>query len=330
MDIYQFKDLMNKGKSFPVYVFYGDEELFIHEALSAVKANSLKGVDSSMALVEFEGNEVSVGVIFDELRTRPFFVSGNKLIVVEEADDFVENKAQALEKYLQSPSTHASLVIVCKKWDKRLKLANLVDKVGVAVECKKLKDHLLPNWVTDRAKQYKKSITAKAVQQLVEDVGGNLAILDKHLEKLSIYLSGKETIEEGDVDAIVGVDRDRTVFELIEAVAQRKVVSAIKIINQLLIHGEESVKIIGLLAWQIRRLWLAKQILKQGGDEQKVASELKINPYFSKNFFEQVRLYTEDDLAKKHEILLETDVKSKTSPLNTQLLLELLVYKLRF
>ncbi|MDO8140557.1 MAG: DNA polymerase III subunit delta, partial [Candidatus Brocadiales bacterium] len=298
------------------------------EALCAVKANSLKDTDTSLALVEFKGDETPGGVIFDELRTRPFFASKNKLVVVEEADDFVEKNRENLEKYIQTPASHASLVLVCDKWDKRMKLATLVDKVGVSIECKKLKDHFLPNWIPTRAKHYKKNISSVAAQKLVEDVGNNLAIIDKHLEKLSIYLGEKATIDERDVDALVGVDRSRTVFELTDAVAQRNVAAGLKILSQMLTHGEDSVRIISLLAWQIKRLWRAKQILKQGGDEHKVTSELQIVPFFAKRFFEQVKLFAEDDLMKKHALLLETDVKSKTSSFGTQLLLELLVYKL--
>lgn len=328
MDIYQFKALLEKDKKFPIYVFYGDEDFFINEAYSAVKTHSLKGTDPSLSLVEFKGDETSGGVIFDELRTLPFFASKNKLVAVEEADDFVEKNRETLEKYLQTPASHTSLVLVCNKWDKRMKLATLVDKVGISIECKRLKDHQLPNWIFTRAKHYKKNISPVAAQKLVEDVGNNLAIIDKHLEKLSIYLGEKATIDERDVDALVGVDRNRTVFELTDAVAQRNVAGAIKILGQMLTHGEDSVRIISLLSWQIKRLWRAKQILKQGGDDHKITAELQIVPFFAKRFFEQVKLYTEEDLMKKHALLLETDVKSKTSSFGTQLLLELLVYKL--
>lgn len=328
MDVYQFKTLMNKDKTFPVYVFFGDEEFFIHEALSAVKVNLLKGSDPCMALVEFGGDEISGNVIFDELRTLPFFSSKYKLVIIEEADDFVDKNRETLEKYLLAPASHANLVLVCDKWDKRTKLATLVDKVGVSIECKKLKDHLLPNWVHTHTKLYKKDITAKAAQRLVDDAGNNLAILDKHLEKLSIYLGEKVTIDEMDVDALVGVDRNRTVFELTDAVAQRNVTLALKILTQMLAHGEDSVRIISLLAWQTKRLWRAKQMLQQGGNEQKIASELQIIPFFAKRFFEQVKLYSEEDLMKNHALLLETDVKSKTSSFSTKMLLELLVYKL--
>ena len=72
MDIYQFKALLEKDKKFPIYVFYGDEDFFINEAYLAVKAHSLRDTDPSISLVEFNGDETSGGVIFDELRTIPF------------------------------------------------------------------------------------------------------------------------------------------------------------------------------------------------------------------------------------------------------------------
>lgn len=328
MDINGLKDLTEKNKVSSIYVFFGDEEFFIREALSTIKLHLLKDTDPNLSLVELKGNEIPGGVIFDELRTLPFFASKNKVVIVEEADDFVEKNRQILERYLEMPATHANLVLICKKWDKRTKLSTFVDKIGVSVECKKLKDHLLPGWLHTRARYYKKNISTRAAQKLVEDVGNNLAILDKHIEKLSIYLGDRASIDEKDIDALVGVDRDRTVFELTDAVAQKNVTLALKILNQMLTHGEDSVRIISLLAWQMKRLWRAKQILNGGGDESKVVSELQIIQFFAKRFFEQVKLYTEEDLTKKYALLLEVDVKSKTSSFSPQLLLELLVYKL--
>ena len=95
---------------------------------------------------------------------------------------------------------------------------------------------------------------------------------------------------------------------------------ALKVLSQMLTHGEDSVRIISLLAWQIKRLWRAKQILKQGGDEHKVSTELQVVPFFCKN----VSLSRSNCILKrsheKHALLLETDVKSKTSSFGTQLL----------
>ncbi|TLD43425.1 MAG: DNA polymerase III delta subunit [Candidatus Jettenia ecosi] len=323
MDIHQHKD-----KIFPIYVVFGDEEFFIREALSSLKAHLLKDTDPTISLVEFKGDEVAGGIIFDELRTMPFFISKNKVVIVEDVDSFVEKNRQVLEKYVQAPASHSQLILVCDKWDKRTKLATLVDKVGILAECKKLKDHQLPNWIITRTKQYKKTITTKAAQMIAENAGNNLAILDKHIEKLSIYLGDRTAIDEKDVEALVGIDRNRTIFELTDAVAQRNVTIALKTLSQMLTHGEDSVKIISLLAWQMKRLWRAKQMLNKGVHESKVTSELQVLPFFAKRFFEQVRIFTEEDLTKKYALLLEADVKSKTSSFSMQLLLELLVYKL--
>ncbi len=328
MDIYQFSTSVAKDKSLPIYVFYGDEEFFTHIALTAVKNAFLKDADRTLSLFEFEGDETPGGVIFDEIRTLSFFAGKMKLVVVEKADEFVEKNRELLEKYLLKPAKHTKLVLVCTKWDKRTKLSTLTDKVGISIECKKLKEHLLAGWVITHAKFHKKTISAPAAQRLIDDVGNNLSILDKHLEKLSIYLGERTTICEHDVDALVGMDRSRTVFELTEAVAQRNVPQALKILNQMLTHGEDSVKIISLLAWQIKRLWRAKQILNGGGNESMATAELQILPFFAKRFFEQLKRYTEADLARNHALLLDSDVRSKTASFNTALMLEMLVYKL--
>jgi len=329
MDIYQFKALMDKGKTHPIYVFWGDEEFFIHQALETARIKLLKDADPTVATVEFQGSDISAGAIFDELRTLPFFPSSrNKLVVVEDADSFIEKNRQVLEKYVESPASHAHLICVCRKWDKRTKLAALVEKAGVSVDCQKIKDHLLANWVQMRTKHYEKNISSEAAHNLIEHVGNNLSILDKQLEKLSLYVDRKNSIEGRDIEALVGIDRNRTIFELTDAVAQKNIAQALKILGQILAHGENSVKIISLLAWQIKRLWRAKQILKQGRDESAVVSELNIVPFFAKRFLAQVKLYSEESLMKNQSLLLDADVRSKTSSFDPQMLLELLVYKL--
>lgn len=328
MDIYQLKATLDKGKTFPVYVLSGEEEFLIREALSAIKAKLLKDTDINISLIAFEANESVASKVFDELRTRSFFANKNKLVVIENADLFVEKNRDKLEGYLLNPSHYAHMVLICKTWDKRTRLATIVEKAGAFIDCKKLNDRSLPGWIIARAQHYQKKVSPVVARRLIEDVGNNLAILDRHLEKLSIYAENKATIDEEDIDSLVGIDRTRTIFELTDAVAQRNVTLALKILQQMLVHGEDSSKIIGLLSWQIKRLWMAKQILKQGGSEQSVVAELKIVPLFARRFFEQVKLCSEEDLSKKHALLLETDISTKSSSLENRLLLEFLVYRL--
>ncbi|MBM4055344.1 MAG: DNA polymerase III subunit delta [Planctomycetes bacterium] len=328
MDIQELKTSIAKNKNYPVFVIFGDEEFFVKEALTTIKNALSDNSDPSSPVIEISGNETPAPVVFNELRKRSFFQKNNKLVIVTNADNLVEKNKDSLENYLQKPSSHSNLILVCNKWDKRTKLSKLTEKTGSITDCQRIKDYQLPNWLITRAKHYKKTISLKTAQRLAEDVGNNLAILDMHLEKLSIYKDNKPTIDESDIEALVIADRNRTIFELTDAVAQKNISQALKILNQMLIHGENSVKIITLLAWQIRRLWRARQLLAQGKDENIISSELQIVPYFKKRFFDQVKNFTEHDLMKKHAVLLESDIQSKTSSFNKQLLLELLVHTL--
>lgn len=328
MDTHELKTSIAKNKNSPIFVIFGEEEFFIKEAVATIKAALIDNNDPNSPVIEISGNDTPAPTVFNELRKRSFFQKNNKLVIVINADNFVEKNKDSLESYLQKPSSHSNLILICTKWDKRTKLSKLTEKIGRVIDCQKIKDYQLPNWLVTRAKYYKKTINLKTAQRLAEDAGNNLAILDMHLEKLSIYNDKRATIDESDIDALVIADRNRTIFELTDAVAQKNFSQALKILNQMLAHGENSVKIITLLAWQIRRLWRARQMLAQGKEENVISSELQIVPYFKKRFFEQVRNFTENDLMKKHTSLLESDIQSKTSTFNKQLLLELLVQKL--
>lgn len=328
MDIQELKTSIAKKKDCPVFVVFGNEEFFIKEAVTTIKAALIADNDTDPVVIEIGGNDTPAPVIFNELRGRSFFQKNKKLVIVINADNFVEKNKDSLESYLQKPSTHAHLILICAGWDKRIRLSKLAEKTGIVADCQRIKEYQLPTWLMSRAKHYKKTMNPKAAQRLAEDVGNNLAILDMHLEKLSIYKDNKVTIDESDVDALVTADRNRTIFELTDAVARKNFPHALKILNQMLTHGENSVKIITLLAWQIRRIWRARQLLAQGKDENSISSELQIAPFFKKKFFDQVRDFTENDLMKKHASLLESDIQSKTSAFNKQLLLELLVHKL--
>lgn len=332
MDFEHFKRVISKGQVAPLYVLHGEDEFFIRESLSLLKSMFLKGSDPSTSLTEFDGMDATdppQAGIFNELRTTPLLgAAGKRMVIVENADDFIGKYKNLLEKYLETHAPYSCLVLICKKFDKRTTLSAKINRIGGEIECKRLNEFELSLWIQQRARHYGKTVTPQAIQSLMEAIGNKPALIDKHLEKLSIYLDKRPTIQEDDVENLVRVNRTRTVFELTEAIAQKNTEKALKVLNQLLVAGEEGVKIISMLTWQIRRLWQAKHILSTGKKAETVASELKINPYYLKDFIKQTGHFTEVSLQKKYEHILLADFQKKTSAMDEQLLLECLVYKL--
>lgn len=339
MDYNGLEKSLKKSDVYPVYVVFGDEHFLAAKSRLLIKSRVLGGEMADMLMVEYNGKGCEFGQIRDELWTSSLFGrDGRRLIVIEEAADFLKKYRKKLSEYILSPSPHACLLLISNKseaWLKKLPVDNCV-----AVECKKIRDYQLPAWVVKRAAVYNKKITASASTAMLDETGNNLALLDNHIMTLSTYTGSRDVINEDDVDAVIFNGRKRTVFELTDAMASRDSVNALRILGRLISLGDDCIKIIALLGWQVRRLWSARRIIDDccgddhGGrsDRAEVAArfqtELKVNSYFFDSFRKQVSRFTQDDLQRRFRYIVDADVEIKTSSLNPQVIVECLLVKL--
>lgn len=334
MDFYTFERSISKGRVQPVYIVFGEETFLVRRSLLLIKDKILKGINVELSLLEFVGKGVTFGQILDELCTIPFFgIENRRLIIIEGADDFLSKYKKKIKEYLLAPSPYASLVLVCNKYNNEVDSSNGGKDTFIAVECKKLRDYQLPSWIFTRVKTYKKKITTRAAQILAEETGNNLELLENNIEKLSIYLGERTAIEEKDVRELIHGARRQTIFELTNAVAAKNTARALKVLDRLIALGEESTRIISLLGWELKRIWMAKRIIKNCGDNRskiakQIQNELKVPPFFCKEFLTQVDLFTEEALESKYSLLTEADVETKTGPLDQNMVMECLIVKL--
>lgn len=332
MDFLLFKRSFGKAELLPVYVVYGEEEFFIHEAVSLIKSRVLGEEEAEVSLIEMEGAETSLPAVVEELETVPFFGPGGKrLAVVRGADKLVAHGRDQLKDYMESPSPFGYLVLVCSELDRRTSFFNKLNRKGGTIACKRVQDAQIAPWIVNRAKSYGKQINLDACNILAENVGNNLSLLAGHVEKLAISVGRRREIRSEDVEGLVGADRQRDVFELTGAVARKDFPKALKILDQLLRltgSGEEIVKVIPPLRWQIGRLWRARRILDGGGDRQALTYSLGVPRRYVDDLVEQTRLFSEKNLERDYRLLLEADLEGKISAGNNKIILEKLIFKL--
>lgn len=331
MDFLHFKTHFQKEKLLPLYLIHGEEEFFISEALSLIKSRILEG--DATGLTEMEGEETSLPSLLEEVRTPSLFVKGGKkLVVVYSADKLFKEGAKVWEEYVTLPPEDCGLVLVCKEVDTKGRTYEKIRRKGGSIGCRRLKGSELTPWILERVKHYGKQISLDALRILQENIGTNLLLLDGHIAKLSIYLGSRNEIEASDVEQLVGYDREQKVFDFTGAVARRDTALALKVLHQLMIFmksGEEAQRIIPPLAWQLRRLLKAKRLLTSGKGKEVVAQELNIRyPRFLEELVNQAQLFSEAELEEDYKFLLETDINSKTSNIDTRFLLETLVFRL--
>lgn len=331
MDFLHFKNRFQREKLLPLYLIHGEEGFFVKEAVSLIKSRILEGDDTS--LVETDGEVTSLSTVLEEVRTPSLFTSGSrKLVIVHNADGLFKESSGVWERYMASPPIDCVLVLVCKDVDTKGGAYDKIKKKGGSVNCRRLKGNELTPWILERVRHYGKQISLDASRLLQENVGDNLLLLDGHLEKLALYLGSRTRIEVSDVEELVGYDRQQKVFDFTGAVAKRDTALALKVLHQLMAlmkSGEEAQKVIPPMAWQIKRLLQAKRILASGKGRETVAKELNIRyPRFLEELMNQTQLFSEVELERDYQFLLETDIHSKTNSTDTRLLLETLVFKL--
>ena len=201
----------------PVYTVYGDDSYLIRESIGAVGAGGSSGRGSRGGHQSVCGAGGAAGHVLDEVCTLPFF-SRRRLVIVDEADTFVSKHRKDLEAYVANPSQSGVLLLQVKQWPATTKLAQLVEKAGLAINAAAPREAELVKWLTQLARaRFDAELATDAARLLVELVGPEAGLLASEVEKLAVYAGDSRRIERADILAIVGAGRVETVWKALDA-----------------------------------------------------------------------------------------------------------------
>ena len=117
-----------------VNVVFGDESFLKRQVLLKLREKVLAGEEADFSLTTFEGRSVQLRDVLEELATLAMF-GARRLVVVEEADEFVTRYRGQLEDYVARPAEKAVLVLEVKTWPSNTRLYKAVDAGGLMVAC---------------------------------------------------------------------------------------------------------------------------------------------------------------------------------------------------
>ena len=92
----------------PVCVLFGGEPLLVHESLDKFRSIILTGEDSELSSTTLDGEKTDLRTVLDDLATLSMFGTGRRVVVVEDADDFVSQHRGELETYCEKPRPRPS------------------------------------------------------------------------------------------------------------------------------------------------------------------------------------------------------------------------------
>lgn len=230
-----FKDIMSDLKACkfsPIYILMGEEAYYIDKISEYIEENVLTAEEKEFNQTVFFGYDSTAVKIFDTARRFPIMAK-YQVIIVKEAQNI--RSLSAMEKYLNG-SIQSTIIVWCYKngkIDSKNKLLSLVRAVGgVIFESKKLKDYQLTTFINDYLKTKNIHIEPKAAQIVADQVGNDLNRLSSELNKVVLYLpKGTNMVTSEIVENSIGISKDFNAYELRNAIINKDVLKANRIIN---------------------------------------------------------------------------------------------------
>jgi DNA polymerase-3 subunit delta len=225
------------------------------------------------------------------------------------------------------------VIFIADELDKRRKISKLLLEKCVAVEFLELKDVELIVWTKTKLKDQNIDAEEKALRLLVGLVGNNLRRLTNEIEKLCIASVPDSIISYELVDSLVPNSRELSNFELTDYLFSKNKKQALLILKKILEDGAEPLMLLGLIASNFRRLFLSKELMRQGVERAEVAKILRLPYGKQEDFLASARRTDAKELAWIMQRIAETDVAIKTSlggggNIGSKLQIEILVCEL--
>lgn len=327
MDFKQFSRNLQQSPLQSVYFFYGDESYFIDELCKIVYQRTVEPGTADFNYDRFYGDEAEAEYIVKAATAFPMMAE-KKLVRVDNVQKLSVSAKNALASYLNAPAEHTCLVLTAGKVDMRKSFYQQCRKKAVSFESKPLYPREVPGWVKAYFKKQQLTISDQAAELLLEQAGTSITSLISESEKVITACQGKHVIEKDDIAEVVGFSRDCTVYEFLDAVAEKNSTKALYIMQKLLESGISAVYLISLLYQRFETLLRIKSVDRQRKSLQELAGACKVAPYFFNKSCSQAEKFQKDELTANFHRLLKADLYLKTGQMTSDLLMTSLVHEI--
>jgi len=325
IDITTLDKELRQGKVAPVYVIVGEEPYLAHAALKMIREALGASEGSELSRQTFSARDADPEAVLSALRNVPL-LGGRPVVVLRDGEHLGKEGRRklldALTAYVDSPVDASSLIIYASKLDGRLRLVQQAAKRGAVVECKRLYDDKLPSWIGMEVKRRGRQISFEAAKFLADMVGNDLGQISGSIDRLILYVGDRRLIELKDVEEAVTETHQRDVFELTDAVGQRRLSRALAYLHNLVEHGQPAPLILHMLARHFRILAKAREIEGRVMDRSDIARYLGVNPFYVNNYVSQAKNFSRQELRRSFQTLHRCDRAIKSSRLPKERVLE--------
>jgi DNA polymerase-3 subunit delta len=358
----------------PGYVLVGDEVFLYDRCRRGVLSTLVPPDFRDFCLHDLDLAETSIFEILDRAQTpslmapfQVFFVRGLKALYTRGAkkDEFA-----AIDAYFRSPNPQALILFVAdhlriptdlRKMDMQDKdrferiRETLGDWCGT-VELARVDEADAIRWVAESAAARSVKFDPDAARQLVDALGADMMLIASEFEKLLLYVSAPQVchpsphaedlrlnsaplarnhVTLGDVETMVLAAKQRSLYELTDAISSRDRPRALALLHGLLnaSDGGEDAAIghLYMLARTFRQMLIIseKNVRDSRAIWQVLWQGFRMPPFAAEDLIRQARRYkSRRELTRAIRLVARADLDLRSSPANKLLVLERLILDL--
>jgi DNA polymerase-3 subunit delta len=348
----RFVNELESRKMRPAYVFVGDEAFFRKRFRDAILEHLVPADLREFSLFEFDLSETDLAEVLDRARTpslmapfQVFFVRGVKNLFGRGSN---EEKLAAIEQYCKNPNPAALIVFVADhisipadarkmEMQDKERYQRIRDTMGQycgIVELARVEEGEAVRWITDYCASRGVKIEPDGARELVDALGGDMMMISNELEKLILYVGEKKRITLGDVETMVLAAKQRSLYELTDAISSKDRVKALEVLDAILASGEGEEAAIGhiyMLAKTFRQMLV---ILERNVRDQRMLwaalwQGFRVPPFAADDIIKQARRYkSRRDLTRAIRLVARADLALRSNPVSKRMVLERLVIDL--
>ncbi len=316
------QDIKN-GQFSNIYLLYGEEAYLRRQYRDNLK-KALVAEDDTLNCTSYSGKDINVNEIVDIAGTMPFFAE-RRVIIIENSGWLKSGEDRMVDLIKNLPDT-TYIVFVESEVDKRSKLYKAVTAKGYAALCEMQDETMLKKWIMGLLKKENKRITPDALNLLLDKTGTNMENIRREVEKLVCYRYFDEGITVEDVEALCIVQVQNTIFDMVEAVAQKRQKEALDWYYDLLALKEAPMKILALISRQFHMLLQVKEMRQKGYPETDIAKQTGLNAYYlKKKYIPQAAQFQISQLETALRKCVEAEEDVKTGRMQDILSVELII-----
>ncbi len=348
----RFLSDLQSRKLKPAYVFVGDETFFRRRCREAILQHLIPPDMRDFSVFDFDLGETDITEVLDRARTpslmasfQVFFVRGVKNLFGRGSN---EEKLGAIEEYCASPNPDALLIFVADhisipadirrmEMTDRERYTRIRETLGQfcgIVELARVEESEAVRWIGEYCATRGVKMDADAARELVDALGGDMMMVSNELEKLILHVGELKRITLGDVETMVLAAKQRSLYELTDAISAKDRVRALETLDAILSTGEGDEAAIGHLYMLAKTFRQMLVILERNVRDQRMLwaalwQGFRVPPFAADDIIRQARRYkSKRELTRAIRLIGRADLALRSNPVSKRLVLEKLVLDL--